>query len=70
MTAVAVATACAECAAGWRGGSEYEPGRFLAVIHADHVGELQRAGWRVVWDGMYADGTADAVGPHLAAELA
>jgi hypothetical protein len=69
MTTVAVATACSQCAAGWHPVSEYEPGRFLAAIHVDHVGELQRAGWTIVHD-MYGDkGSVDVICPHIAATL-
>jgi hypothetical protein len=65
---VAVATACTACAAGVIRGEEYEPGRHLGLLHVEHVGELECAGWVVAWD-LYADGTPDVVCPHIAATL-
>lgn len=65
----AVATACTQCAALAGRGREYEPGRYIALIHVSHVGELEAAGWSVWPEGMYGDGTADVVCPHIAPEV-
>jgi len=68
----AVATDCGPCttAAGIRHGlREYEPGRYLTVVHGCHTAELQERGWTLIRGGMYRDGTDDLVCPHLAAEV-
>ena len=65
MVTTAVATACALCVYHIGGAREYEPGRFLAVIHPAHVRELCAEGWRVIPHGVYGDRTLDVVCPHL-----
>jgi hypothetical protein len=68
---VAAVTGCRPCwaAASIRPGYEYEPGRYVTVVHAGHIPELEAAGWAVIPHGMYDDGMADALCPHLAAEV-
>jgi hypothetical protein len=69
VNTVAVATACSECAAGTISRAEqYEPGRYMGIVHAEHIGEMQREGWVVDWS-LYSDGTPDLVCRHLAPEL-
>jgi hypothetical protein len=66
---IAAVTGCRPCwtLARIRPGYEYEPDRFVAVVHAGHVPELEAAGWTVIPHGMYDDGMTDVVCPHLAA---
>ena len=46
MTApIAVAACCSRCAPMLPGAERYAADRYLGIIHADHVGELQAAGW-------------------------
>jgi hypothetical protein len=68
-TTAACATACRQCATHTGYGREYEPGRYLALIHISHVGELEAQGWAVWPYGMYGDGTTDVVCPHLSPEV-
>ncbi len=66
---LALATACAECAATVIPGvPPYEPGRHMAPVHRRHLGELQARGWTVHWNGAYGDGIPDAVCPHITPE--
>lgn len=67
---IAAITGCRPCwsAAGIRGGQEYEPGRFLTIVHAGHVPELEAAGWQTMH--LYDDDNVpDVLCPHLAATL-
>jgi hypothetical protein len=66
---IAAITGCRECwsAAGIHGGQEYEPGRFLTIVHASHIGQLEAAGWKAVH--LYDDDDVpDVLCRHLAAE--
>jgi hypothetical protein len=68
---IAAVTGCGSCwtAAGISRGEEYEPGRFLTVVHASCVSDLEAKGWTLIPHGMYGDGVDDAVCSHLAAEV-
>jgi hypothetical protein len=59
-----LAAACTPCSALFGGGREYAPGRHMAVVHGEHVPELQARGWIVLG---YLDEPADVVCPHYAA---
>jgi hypothetical protein len=64
---IAVATGCRECiaAAHLARSREYEPGRYLAAIHAHHIPALQAQGWAAT--DLYGDGIPDIICPHIAA---
>jgi hypothetical protein len=67
-TTAACATACQQCASH-TGGHQYEPGRYIALIHVSHVAELEAAGWTAWPQGMYGDSVADVVCPHIAPDV-
>jgi len=42
---IAVASACGACAHEIPGADQYAPDRYMGIIGADHVAELQAIGW-------------------------
>jgi hypothetical protein len=70
---IAAVTGCGSCwaSARIRPGCEYEPGRFVAVVHGGHVPELEARGWAVI-PCMYDDGddVVDVLCRHLVARVA
>jgi hypothetical protein len=62
--AVAVASACADCAAQIGSPQPWEPGRYMAIIHVGHVGELEAIGWVLTADVEDPDGPPDIACQH------